>query len=111
MSGMRSFAAAAALLLAALPAFSQDGLELELGALKFDGNYIEQVFAVSNSSSRTYNLIIVECGFFAQGKLIAADFRTIGNLAEGATGFARMLVRSSSAADRAQCRVSDTRTR
>ena len=90
-------------------ASAQSGLQLELGLLSHSGSYLKQVFSVKNTSAHTYSWIKIECGFFSDGRLIAADSGILENLVAGGAGFGQVLARHQSSADRADCRISEAR--
>jgi hypothetical protein len=93
------------LVFAAGSAMAQNGLTLTVGKLTFTGQYLKQVVSVKNETTNAIRLMKIECGFFHEGQLIAANSGYLENLAPGSSGFTEILTQSSVSADRAQCRI------
>jgi hypothetical protein len=99
--------AAWALVLSPPITLAQTGLTLAIGQLSSSGTFAKQVVSVKNETARAFQFIKIECGFFSQGRLIAADFGLIQNLSSGGTGFTQVLASASANADTSQCRISE----
>jgi hypothetical protein len=98
-----------ALVLCVSGALAQTGLTLAIGQLSSSGSFAKRVVSVKNETGRAFQSIKIECGFFSQGRLMAADFGLIQNLSPGATGFTTVLAATTSNPDTSQCRISDAR--
>jgi hypothetical protein len=68
--------------------------------LSFTGQFLKQVISVKNESPNTIR-VKLECGFFHEHQLIAADM----GYALGSSGFTEILTQSNVSADRTQCRI------
>ena len=90
---------------AANSAMAQNGLTLTVGRLSFTGQYLKQVVSVKNDTTNVIRVVKIECGFFHEGQLIAADSGYLEHLAPSSSGFMEILAQSSVSADRAQCRI------
>ena len=92
------------------PSSAQQGLTLKVGQLNYlefvQG--IEQNFSVKNETPSVVGSVIVACGFFSNGQLIATERTLVENIAGNATGFGKVFAFSSVSPDRTECRIGPT---
>jgi hypothetical protein len=73
-------------LLAAQSHAKEGSLILTIGRFERADSYAQQTFSLSNATSNFYEVVSVECGFFARDDLVASESGLIHNLHPGETG-------------------------
>jgi hypothetical protein len=98
------------LLFTTYPSSAQQRLTLTVGQLNYLKSVqgIEQHFSVKNETPSVVASVIVTCGFFNNGQLIASERTLIENIAGNATGFGKIFAFSNISPDRTQCRLGPT---
>ena len=88
----------------------ESDLQIRLGVLRpSSSEYVRQPLSVVNLGSRTYGSVKVECGFFRDEILLAADSVWVDNVGPRQTAHKEVLVNGARGATRAECRVAETR--
>jgi hypothetical protein len=92
------------------PSSAQQGLTLTVGQLNYLKSVqgVEQHFSVKNETPRVIASVMVTCGFFNNGQLIASERTLVENIAGNATGFGKVFAFSNISPDRTQCRIGPT---
>jgi len=92
------------------PSGAQHGLTLTVGQLIYLKSVqgIEQHFSVKNETPSVIASVMVSCGFFNNGQLIATERTLIENITGNATGFGKMFAFSQINPDRTECRIGPT---
>jgi hypothetical protein len=80
-------------------------VDITYGQLRTEQSYSTQVIAVKNNSTSLIKRLIVECGFFKNGQLMAAHDNFTDNAAVGQTAYLEIFVMVSPI-DSTNCRVS-----
>jgi hypothetical protein len=92
------------------PSSAQQGLTLTVGQLDYLESVqgIEQHFSVKNKTESVIGSVLVSCGFFSNGQLIATERALVENIAGNATGIGKVFAFSNISPDRTQCRIGPT---
>ena len=92
------------------PSSAQQGLTLTVRQLDYLKSVqgIEQHFSVKNETKDVIGSVIVTCGFFSNGQLIATERTLVENIAGNATGFGKVFAFSNISPERTECRISPT---
>jgi hypothetical protein len=92
------------------PTSGQQGPTLTVGQLNYLKSVqgIEQHFSVKNETPNLIGSVIVTCGFFSNGQLIATERTLVENIAGNATGFGKVFAFSNTSPDRTECRIGPT---
>jgi hypothetical protein len=97
--------ATAVVALLASPA-QADGLDLTKGKLVHTaGGWTKQVVSIKNNTKKAFDFIAIECGFFHNDTLIAANSININNVDLGQTAYGEVMSLESESS-RADCRIS-----
>jgi hypothetical protein len=82
-----------------------DGLVLMLGRLSADSDGARQVLSLENRTAINFSAVGVECGFYAQGRLVGSGYTAVADLAPRALAHADVVGRHISDADDVKCRI------
>lgn len=86
------------------------GLEVQIETLnKAADTYPQAVIKLTNGTPAAYRLIKVECAFLRAGKAIGTNDTRIENVGAGQTAYGKVVLLQNDRADKAECRVTDTR--
>ena len=85
---------------------SSPGLILTQGRLFLStGGYTHQVVSVENKTTRTFESIEVECGFYAGTQLLTSDYAYIEGLEPKSLGHKDVTTSNAGGATSAKCRI------
>ena len=87
----------------------ESNLVLTMGRFERADSYAQQTFSLGNTTSNFYEVVYVECGFFARDSLIASESGLIQNLHPGETGYGHVIALKAGDADSAKCRIQEIR--
>ena len=91
---------------------AEDGLVLTTGRLQSSNTgFALQVVSVENRTDKSFELIVVECGFYSRNNLVGSGQGGVENVQPGTIAHGNIIAMSGApGADNAKCRVVDART-
>jgi hypothetical protein len=85
-------------------AAADDGLVLTLGRLSTSSDGARQVLSLENKTATSFSAVGIECGFYANGRLVGSGYTAVADLAPGSLAHGDVVARHISDADDVKCR-------
>jgi len=84
---------------------ADDGLVLTLGRLSPNADGARQVLSLENKTATSFSAVGIECGFYANGRLVGSGYTAVADLAPGSLAHGEVVARHISDADDVKCRT------
>ena len=75
------------------------------GKLSISGDYANQMLTVENKSSQKLESVLIECGFFNVGELLAIGEHVVRNIQPGSVGYGEVISSHAGETTRTDCRI------